>query len=98
MLSALQAKALRLLRARLFEASRDKAEAERNAMRGSQMARADRSERVRTYNWAQGRVTDHRVGLTKHGMDAMLSGGLLDDFIDALRASEREELLKSLET
>jgi len=56
----------------------------------------DRSERVRTYNFPQGRVTDHRVGVTEHGMEAVLHGEKLDSFIEALRLQHQADLLSTL--
>ena len=81
-----KAKALKILRARLYEAEREKREAERAAQRKSQVGTGDRSERIRTYNFPQGRVTDHRINLTLYDLDRVLSGDSLDKIIDALIA------------
>jgi peptide chain release factor 1 len=89
-------KAMRVLRARLLEAEREKKEAARAAARRSQIGRAERSERVRTYNFSQNRVTDHRVNLTKHDMASFMRGSDLDEFIDALHNRDQEEELAFL--
>jgi peptide chain release factor 1 len=82
-----RAQAMKVLRARLFEAERERAEDERAENRRSQIGSGDRSERIRTYNFPQGRVTDHRIGLTLHKLDAILNGEL-DELIDALTAED----------
>ena len=92
-----KAKALKVLRARLFEHQRAQAEAERAAARKSQIGSGDRSERIRTYNFPQGRVTDHRINLTLYKIDKVLSGEALDEFVDALIASDQAERLAELE-
>ncbi|MGE0093150.1 MAG: peptide chain release factor 1 [Alphaproteobacteria bacterium] len=92
-----KAKALKVLRARLFEHQRAQAEAERAATRKSQIGSGDRSERIRTYNFPQGRVTDHRINLTLYKIDKVLSGEALDEFVDALIASDQAERLAELE-
>ena len=79
-----RAKAMKVLRARLYEAERSAQAAERAATRWSQVGSGDRSERVRTYNFPQGRVTDHRIGLTLHKLEKVLEGEALDELIDAL--------------
>ena len=92
-----KARALSLLRARIFTAQREAAAAERAALRRTQVGTGDRSERIRTYNYAQDRITDHRVGLSKHGMTAMLRGELLDEFWEALKNAEQSAALEALE-
>ncbi len=92
-----KAKALKVLRARLFEHQRAQVEAERAAARKSQIGSGDRSERIRTYNFPQGRVTDHRINLTLYKIDKVLSGEALDEFVDALIASDQAERLAELE-
>ena len=89
-----KAKALRVLRARLLEAQEEKVEAERAAFRRSQIGSGDRSERIRTYNFPQNRVTDHRVNLTLYKLEEILLGAL-ETVVETLRASEREAYLKS---
>ncbi|MDG7056501.1 MAG: peptide chain release factor 1 [Wolbachia endosymbiont of Meromenopon meropis] len=79
-----KAKALKVLRARLYEIERQKKEEERSNMRKSQIGSGDRSERIRTYNFPQSRVTDHRINLTLHRLDHVIKEGELDEFIEAL--------------
>lgn len=93
-----KAKAMMVLRSRLYEQERLKKQRELSDERKSQIGSGDRSERIRTYNFPQGRVTDHRVGLTEHGIDAMLSGDKLDIFVEALARFEKTELLKSFDS
>jgi peptide chain release factor 1 len=90
-----RATALRILRARLFEHQQQERERKRAETRRSQIGSGDRSERIRTYNFPQSRVTDHRIGFSVHNLPEVL-GGRLDEVIDALAASEREERLKRL--
>ena len=86
---------MRVLRARVQEqASREQAD-EVAADRKSQVGSGDRSERIRTYNFPQGRVTDHRVGLTLHKLDAIVNGEL-DEVIDALMTADQTERLKQI--
>ncbi len=87
-----RAKALKILRARLYEAERARAAAERAAARKSQVGSGDRSERIRTYNFPQGRVTDHRINLTLYKLERVLAGEL-DEFIDALTAEDQASRL-----
>jgi peptide chain release factor 1 len=87
-----RAKAMKVLRARLFEAERSRAAASRAADRKSQVGTGDRSERIRTYNFPQGRVTDHRIGLTLHKIDRVMLGEF-DELVDALTAEEQAALL-----
>jgi peptide chain release factor 1 len=91
-----KAKALKILRARLYEAEREKRDAERAANRKSQVGSGDRSERIRTYNFPQGRVSDHRINLTLYKIDRIMDGEL-DEIIDALIASDQAERLAELE-
>ncbi|CAH0478480.1 unnamed protein product [Peronospora belbahrii] len=93
-----KAKALKILRARVFDAVRRKRDAERQTMRNLQVGSGDRSERVRTYNFPQSRVSDHRVNVTVFGIERMLNGELLDDIVDALVVDEQNYLLQQLET
>jgi peptide chain release factor 1 len=78
-------KAMRTLRARIVEAEREKQEAEIAQTRKAQVGTGDRSEKIRTYNFPQNRVTDHRVGLTLHKLEQVLEGDM-DEFVEALRA------------
>jgi peptide chain release factor 1 len=91
-----KAKALKILRARLYEAERAKADAERAKSRKSQVGSGDRSERIRTYNFPQSRVTDHRINLTLYKIDKVISGEALDEIIDALIAEDRAARLAEL--
>jgi peptide chain release factor 1 len=83
-----KARALKVLRARLYEMERQALAATRAADRKSQVGSGDRSERIRTYNFPQGRVTDHRINLTLYKIDKVLSGEALDEIIDALSAAD----------
>jgi peptide chain release factor 1 len=84
-----RAKAMKVLRARLYQAERAALDAERAATRRSQVGSGDRSERIRTYNYPQGRVTDHRINLTVHKLERVLAGESLDEIIDALTAEDQ---------
>ncbi len=90
-----RAKAMRVLRARLFEHERQMRDAERAAERKSQVGSGDRSERIRTYNFPQGRVTDHRVNLTLYKLERVMDGDL-DELIDALIADDQASRLAEL--
>ena len=79
-----RARAMMLLKARLYDMQRQKLDAERAADRKSQVGSGDRSERIRTYNFPQGRVTDHRINLTLYKLDKMMTGEALDEVVDAL--------------
>ncbi|QXM25511.1 peptide chain release factor 1 [Elioraea tepida] len=87
-----RARAMKILRARLYERERAARASARSDLRRSQVGTGDRSERIRTYNVPQGRVTDHRIGLTLHKIDRVLAGEL-DEIIDALTAEAQAELL-----
>nr|AMK98478.1 mitochondrial peptide chain release factor 1 [Vischeria sp. CAUP Q 202] len=89
-------KALKILRARVYEKERERIMAQQASDRKLQVGSGDRSERIRTYNFAQDRITDHRVSLSKHGMERMLNGELLEDFSAALRGKEETEKLQQL--
>ena len=88
-----KARAYELLRARLYDMERTRADAERAADRRSQIGSGDRSERIRTYNFPQGRVTEHRINLTLYKLDEMMQGLVLDEIIDALTAEHQAGLL-----
>ncbi|WP_445376647.1 peptide chain release factor 1 [Niveispirillum fermenti] len=92
-----KAKALKVLRARLYEAERQRLAAERAADRKSQVGSGDRSERIRTYNFPQGRITDHRINLTLYGKIDRFMAGEMDEVIDALIAQEEAERLAELQ-
>ena len=87
-------KAMKVLRSRLLEMEREKQDAATAAARKSQIGSGDRSERIRTYNFPQGRVTDHRIGLTLYKIDAIMDGAL-DEIIDALVTADQAEKLKN---
>jgi len=87
-----KAKAMRVLRTRLYDAERQKADDERAAARKSQVGSGDRSERIRTYNFPERRVTDHRINLTLHKLDSVIDGDL-DEFIDALTSDDQARRL-----
>ena len=89
-----KAKALRVLKARLYEVEEQRRQAERASQRRSQIGTGDRSERIRTYNFPQNRVTDHRIGLTLHRLEAILQGDL-NEVIESLKISDREAYLKA---
>ncbi len=91
-----KATALKLLRARLYERERAAKDAVRAADRKSQVGSGDRSERIRTYNFPQGRVTDHRINLTLYKIDAVMSGDALDEVIEALIAADQAERLAEM--
>ena len=87
-------KAMKVLRSRLYEMEREKQASQTAEARRSQVGSGDRSERIRTYNFPQGRVTDHRIGLTLYKIDAIMDGEL-DELIDALVTADQAEKLKS---
>jgi peptide chain release factor 1 len=89
-----KAKALRLLRSRLLQMEQERAAAEQSELRRGQVGGGDRSEKIRTYNFKENRVTDHRIGLTIHKLDRVLAGEL-DDVNDALVAEERRRQLEA---
>ena len=91
-----RAKAMRVLRARVFEANRSKKAAERAQTRKDQVGTGDRSERIRTYNFPQSRVTDHRIGLTLHKIDSVLAGEALNEIIEALTTSDEANRLSEI--
>jgi len=90
-----KAKALKVLRARLYEIEREKLANERAGMRKEQVGSGDRSERIRTYNFPQGRVSDHRINVTAYNIDQVMNGNL-DEFIDALIADDQAKQLAEL--
>ena len=92
-----KAKAMKVLRARLYDLERAKLDAERSQTRRSQIGTGDRSQRIRTYNFPQGPVTDHRIGLTLHSLDLVLEGRGLDEIIDALITEHQTSLLAAVQ-
>lgn len=91
-----RAKAVRVLKARLLDKAQQEADAKETEARRSQVGTGDRSERIRTYNYPQGRVTDHRINLTLYKLDNILNGDI-DEFIQALAEARRSELMKEEE-
>ena len=92
-----RARAMQVLRSRLFDMERQRADEERAANRKGQVGSGDRSQRIRTYNFPQGRVTDHRIGLTLHKLDAILAGDGLEEVIDALITEHQASLLAAMD-
>ena len=90
-------KAMQVLRARLFEAQRDAAQGAEAEARKAMVGSGDRSERIRTYNFPQGRVTDHRIGLTLHKLDEVLAGTGLGELVDALIAEDEAKRLAAMD-
>ena len=91
-----KSKGMKILRARLYELERSRIDKERSQDRKSKIGTGDRSERIRTYNFPQGRVTDHRINLTLHKLEEFLEGEIFDEMIEALILSSQEESLKTL--
>ncbi|MEM6493813.1 MAG: peptide chain release factor 1 [Pseudomonadota bacterium] len=91
-----RSKAMQVLRARLFEKMRDEAQGAEAEARKAMVGSGDRSERIRTYNFPQGRVTDHRIGLTLHKLEEVLSGTGLGELVDALTAEDEGKRLAAL--
>ncbi len=91
-----KAKALKILRARVYEEEKRKKDLERSQNRKNQIGSGDRSERIRTYNFPQGRVTDHRINLTLHKLDEFLSGEIHEEINDSLRMKDQDLKLKNL--
>ena len=90
--------AMQVLRSRLYEMERDKADSERSAARKDQVGSGDRSQRIRTYNFPQGRVTDHRINLTLYKLEQILAGDGLDEMVEALITETQASQLASLES
>ena len=88
-------KALRILRARMLKNEQDRQQREQAEARRSQVGSGDRSERIRTYNYPQGRMTDHRIGLTLYRLDTILEGDI-DEIIESLAAYDRAERLRQM--
>jgi peptide chain release factor 1 len=86
-----------VLKAKLYEQKREALATERSESRKSQVGSGDRSERIRTYNFPQGRVTDHRIGLTLYNLPKVIDGEAVDELIDPLIAEDQAARLASLE-
>jgi peptide chain release factor 1 len=91
-----RAKAMKILRSRIYEAEREKKDKERSRDRKNQIGSGDRSERIRTYNFPQGRVTDHRINLTLHKLQDFLSGDAFEEMSQNLRIQDQEIKLANL--
>ncbi len=91
-----KAKALKILRARVYEAEKRKRDQERSENRKNQIGSGDRSERIRTYNFPQGRVTDHRINLTLHKLEEFLNGNIHEEMNESLRLKDQDLKLRSL--
>ena len=87
-------KCMRMLASKLYEIEQERVESEMTGMRRSQVGTGMRNERIRTYNFPQGRVTDHRIGLTLYKIDSVMDGGI-DEIIDALATADQAEKLKN---
>ena len=87
---------MQVLKTRLYDLERQRVDSERSADRKSQVGSGDRSERIRTYNFPQGRVTDHRINLTLHKLDEFLEGEAFDEMIESLTLQAQEESLINL--
>jgi peptide chain release factor 1 len=88
-----RARAMKVLRSRIYDAQRAAVDADRAQTRKGQVGSGDRSERIRTYNFPQGRVTDHRIGLTMHKLDRVMEGEALDELVDALTSEDQASQL-----
>ena len=91
-----KAKGMKILRASLYELERSRIDQERSQDRKSKIGTGDRSERIRTYNFPQGRVTDHRINLTLHKLEEFLEGEAFDEMIESLTLQAQEESLGNL--
>ena len=87
---------MKILRSRVYDAEREKKDKERSKDRKNQIGSGDRSERIRTYNFPQGRVTDHRINLTLHKLEEFLSGDAFDEIGQNLRMEDQEKKLANL--
>jgi peptide chain release factor 1 len=93
-----RAKAMKILKAKLFEAERERAASARAAERKDLVGSGDRSERIRTYNFSQGRMTDHRINLTLYKLDRIISGDELAEVVEALITEDQASRLATLES
>ena len=91
-----RAKGMKILRSRVYEAEREKKDKERSKDRKNQIGSGDRSERIRTYNFPQGRITDHRINMTLHKLEEFLSGDAFEELNQNLRLQDQEIKLKNL--
>ena len=93
-----RSKSMKILRSRVYEAEREKKDKERSRDRKNQIGSGDRSERIRTYNFPQGRVTDHRINMTLHKLEEFLSGDAFEELNQSLRLQDQEIKLANLRT
>ena len=93
-----RAKGMKILRSRVYEAEREKKDKERSRDRKNQIGSGDRSERIRTYNFPQGRVTDHRINVKLHKIEGFLSGDAFEELNQSLRLQDQEMKLANLNT
>ena len=91
-----RAKAMKILRSRVYDAERERKDRERSKERKNQIGSGDRSERIRTYNFPQGRVTDHRINFTLHKLEEFLSGDAFEELSQSLRLQDQEIKLANL--
>jgi len=89
-------KGLKILRSRIYELERQKKEEERSKYRKSKIGTGDRSERIRTYNFPQGRITDHRINMTLHKLEEFMQGEIFDEIVENLNLQAQEEKLTNL--
>jgi len=89
---------MKILRSRVYEMEREKKDKERSRDRKNQIGSGDRSERIRTYNFPQGRVTDHRINVTLHKLEGFLSGDAFEELNQSLRLQDQEMKLANLNT
>ena len=94
---AARARAMQMLKTKLYDMEREAKDSERAADRASQVGSGDRSERIRTYNFPQGRVSDHRINLTLYKLDKVLEGEALDELLDALISEDQAHKLAAME-
>jgi peptide chain release factor 1 len=90
-------KAMQQLKIRLYELQKNAADAERAEARSAQVGSGDRSEKIRTYNYPENRVTDHRIGLTLYSLDKIIAGDKVDEVIDALMSEDQARRLAAME-
>ena len=87
---------MKILRARIYELERSRIEKERSKDRKSKIGTGDRSERIRTYNFPQGRVTDHRINLTLHKLEEFMEGQIFDEFVENLSLQAQQDELSKI--
>ena len=93
-----KAKAMKLLRSRIFEAEQRRTQSENAATKSGLFGSGDRSERIRTYNFPQNRITDHRINFSANGIETMMNGEQLPQFVEALLSHDNDSKVKALES